>query len=322
MKTGLYWLRLSGTGVLLGWVFYVLDWQAMFDTLAGISLLLFLTALVISALTTVAARAVLVWLLVDPDERPPLIRCVETYFSLRFFSVALPRPIVVGLRIRRLNTLCGKSTAFAIGLMTYEALSGALIMAFGAALFYLLQTDRISWSPVIPYVFLCLLGLVASFALLFTRRLDLLINRLLTLLPPQSRIRTRMQSGLKFWRDTVGGFIRRGRSTLVTTLVFAIIFYAGFILSAYVLYLAMGTSLPPAELAWSRSAVWLITVLPISIGGLGVREVGLAFVMADFGVDFETAVAYGFLSFILQTMTGLLGGIVEIKDAFVSGSQR
>jgi uncharacterized membrane protein YbhN (UPF0104 family) len=56
-------------------------------------------------------------------------------------------------------------------------------------------------------------------------------------------------------------------------------------------------------------------VLPISIGGLGVREAGFAFFLASYGVDFEVAVAYGLLAFVLQTAIGLIGAAIELKNS-------
>jgi|GEM_PF-3167412 len=309
------WFRLALTATLLAWLVYYLDWEDMFSQLGKVSMGLFLLALLINALATVFARALLVWSLVEKSSRPTIPQVVSVFLSLRFFSTVLPRAIVVGLRIKRLNELFGKNLTFAIGLMSYEALTGALIMSLGATAFYLLQAESITRTPAGVYVFLAAAVLITLFLLLFTRQMDFILRWTMTLPIFGAATREKLNSRLVQWRTWVGQNIARNYSTLFTTLGFALVFYLGFILSGYILFLAMGENLAFAEIAWARSAVWLLAALPISIGGLGVREAGLAYLLADFGVDFELAVAYGLLSFILQTSIGLFGAIVELKNA-------
>jgi uncharacterized protein (TIRG00374 family) len=309
------WVRLLITALLLVWLINYLDWEDVFNQLSRVSPGLFLLALVINVLATIFARALLVWSLVEKSSRPALATVIGVFFSLRFFSTVLPRALVVGLRIKRMGDLFGKKLTFAIGLMSYEALTGALVMSLGAVAYYLLLAGSISRTPAIIYVLAAAALLISLFLLLFTHKLDFAIKRILQIPLISDNARKKLNSVLDQWRSWVEHNVARSHSTLFVTLGFAVAFYLGFIISGYVLFLAMGESLAFSEIAWARSAVWLLAALPISIGGLGVREAGLAYLLADFGVEFELAVAYGFLSFILQTAIGLLGAVVELKNA-------
>jgi len=60
--------------------------------------------------------------------------------------------------------------------------------------------------------------------------------------------------------------------------------------------------------------VALAMVLPISIGGVGVREGGLAFLLAPAGVTAERAVAIGLLWFLTTIGGGLIGGLLFLLD--------
>jgi uncharacterized membrane protein YbhN (UPF0104 family) len=60
--------------------------------------------------------------------------------------------------------------------------------------------------------------------------------------------------------------------------------------------------------------VALAMVLPISIGGVGVREGGLAFLLAPVGVSPERAVAIGLLWFLVTIGGGLIGGLLFLLD--------
>jgi len=60
--------------------------------------------------------------------------------------------------------------------------------------------------------------------------------------------------------------------------------------------------------------VALAMVLPISIGGVGVREGGLALLLAPSGVPSEQAVAIGLLWFLTTIAGGLIGGLLFLLD--------
>jgi hypothetical protein len=64
--------------------------------------------------------------------------------------------------------------------------------------------------------------------------------------------------------------------------------------------------------------VWLITTLPISISGLGVREGVFAFLFSQVGVLSSDAVALSLLYYSFRVVSGLVGGLVYLRGAAVS----
>jgi uncharacterized membrane protein YbhN (UPF0104 family) len=55
-------------------------------------------------------------------------------------------------------------------------------------------------------------------------------------------------------------------------------------------------------------------VLPLSINGVGVREGGMALLLAPWGIGKEQAVAIGLLWFFATIVTGLIGGGLFLLD--------
>ena len=55
--------------------------------------------------------------------------------------------------------------------------------------------------------------------------------------------------------------------------------------------------------------VQLITFLPISFNGMGVREISYAYFLSNFGVEFTDSVLLSFLGFAVLTSVNLIGGI-------------
>ena len=81
----------------------------------------------------------------------------------------------------------------------------------------------------------------------------------------------------------------------------------------YILALAVQVSLPFVVLGWIRAAVQLLVLLPISISGLGVREVSLLLALEPYGVSGANAVALSLLLFGVSLFTGLIGAFLELR---------
>ena len=74
----------------------------------------------------------------------------------------------------------------------------------------------------------------------------------------------------------------------------------------------LGLGVPFVSMGWVRSVVVLITILPVSIGGLGVREGTLVLVLQPFGTPPADAFALSILVFATTILApGLAGGVVE-----------
>jgi hypothetical protein len=62
--------------------------------------------------------------------------------------------------------------------------------------------------------------------------------------------------------------------------------------------------------------VSLLTMLPVSVNGMGVREGGTALFLAPLGVGEGTAMTLAFLWFAVYTATSLAGGFVHLFGRF------
>jgi hypothetical protein len=59
--------------------------------------------------------------------------------------------------------------------------------------------------------------------------------------------------------------------------------------------------------------VYLSTVLPISLGGLGVREGTLAFLLARLGIQNSDAVTFALIVYLNRVLISLIGGIIQFS---------
>jgi hypothetical protein len=70
---------------------------------------------------------------------------------------------------------------------------------------------------------------------------------------------------------------------------------------------------PLTAIGWVRACVVLLTMLPISISGLGVREGALVFLLAPYGASGADAIALSLLRLLGTLTIGLVGGVYELR---------
>jgi uncharacterized membrane protein YbhN (UPF0104 family) len=84
------------------------------------------------------------------------------------------------------------------------------------------------------------------------------------------------------------------------------------IVGTWWLALALGIAVPFAALAWIRSAVMLLAMLPVTISGLGVREGAAVALLGPYGVSAEHALALALLMFgVTVVAVGIVGAVIE-----------
>ena len=93
------------------------------------------------------------------------------------------------------------------------------------------------------------------------------------------------------------------------------------IFSYALIALALGIELSIFEIGWIRSAIIMVSAVPITLSGIGLREVGLVTLMAPMGVLAGDAVALSLLVFARMVAVGLVGGLLEAFQAFFRRSR-
>jgi uncharacterized membrane protein YbhN (UPF0104 family) len=72
-----------------------------------------------------------------------------------------------------------------------------------------------------------------------------------------------------------------------------------------------------ATIAWIRSAALVVTLIPATVGGLGVREAAVVYLMSALGVPSVDALTLSLLTFAITVVAiGMLGGIFEAFRLF------
>jgi len=88
------------------------------------------------------------------------------------------------------------------------------------------------------------------------------------------------------------------------------------ILTFYLFTLALELPLSLLTIVWIHTSVTLLTMLPISIAGLGVREGTLTVTLAPYGIALGEVMALSLFMFMMSFIWGALGGLIEGWNLF------
>lgn len=111
---------------------------------------------------------------------------------------------------------------------------------------------------------------------------------------------------------SVGKFDEVSGWRLASTLGLLVLSELMGILSFYLISAAMHLGLSPVSVGWVRAYISLVTLLPISIMGMGVRDGSLVVMLSAYGVVPALAVTYSVLLLTRTIVLGLLGGACEL----------
>jgi uncharacterized membrane protein YbhN (UPF0104 family) len=91
-------------------------------------------------------------------------------------------------------------------------------------------------------------------------------------------------------------------------------------LNFWMIYQSLGASVPAIYFLIFIPLVFVVMLLPISIGGFGVREGALLYFFSTVGIDSEISVAAGFLFYVLHLLA-LFAGLIFLLFPAAAGTQ-
>lgn len=172
------------------------------------------------------------------------------------------------------------------------------MLCLGGAAALTARDDTVAGLPILPAVFLMAVCFGAVF--LFAPVASMLCQRF----PKLPARATLLKLAGAF------GTLARRPLLLAGTLLISLAVQGAFLSLAFWLALSVGVTVPWLAWAFAWSLAKIIAVLPVSLGGLGVREASLAALLAPLGADPAQVVAAGLAWQGVLFLTGGLGAVV------------
>ena len=109
--------------------------------------------------------------------------------------------------------------------------------------------------------------------------------------------------------NAFGPYYSRNR-ILVKALLVSLLLQLNVIIHFWLIAVALDIDLSLFAMCVIIPCILMITMLPISINAIGVREVSFVYFMGLFGVNDENALVFAWIAFTFVIVQGLLGGVV------------
>jgi len=290
-------LRLGVSAVLLSWVAWHTDWSQVSQAFGQLRVELWLAAIGTLVLTQIVSALRWQMLARRLGFDRPLWQYTGFYFIGMYFNLLLPTS--VGGDVVRAWYLDGRSgrRLAAFVAVFLDRLSGLLVLlALACVAVALCPLDLPSWIPWSVWGSAgCVLSGMALLPLVASRS-------------KHARLRA---SQLRSALDTL-----RCPRLLAATTLFSLVVQVANVLIVWLVGTAIGAGVPAAYYWILVPMISLLTLLPISVNGMGLREGGMAVFLAPLGIGKGTALTLSLLWFAVISVTSLEGGLVYLFGRF------
>jgi hypothetical protein len=129
----------------------------------------------------------------------------------------------------------------------------------------------------------------------------------------------KMREKLSSVFNTIGSF-KDYKMALFKVLIYSFLLQFAVILNYYLAALAVGIDLSITAFIFMVPVISIITMIPVSVGGIGLRENAIVIIMAGMGVMEERAAVCSLLILVMLLIVGIAGGIVYVARPYFEKS--
>jgi hypothetical protein len=300
-------LRISISIALLVFLFKQVDKKALFEIIKNADKGLLLLACAVFFANYVLCLFRWQMLLKVADIHLPLKRVIISFSGGVFFNLFLPSTI--GGDLMRSIDLASytKRPKEVVATVLLDRLSGYVGLVILALLAILLGWNLMrDNSAVLLSVGIITAVLIAVLLVLFNNFLFAKINKFL-----DSSSAGRIRETIRKLHQEIHIF-RQHKKAIVCNLLFSILIQATAPVTFYITALSFGLKLKMIYFFVLMPIIGAITLLPISIGGLGLRDATTIFFFGKVGVAKDLAFAMSLLNFFFILIYGTLGGLIYV----------
>ena len=297
-------LKILLSGTLLYFLIQKAQVAAICQTILAVDLWYYLLAIGVYILAQ-PIRSMRWWLLLQEKQVAiSRTRLLILCFIGTFFSGFLPT--IVGGDVVRGYYVFRESNAHDVSFASIlvERLCGLviiLITGFAASLYFLIRQGP---SPLITSCLAgCLLG-IAIMCSIFYRPFFSFLSRPLPLVRSWNiagKINEIYQAALSY---------KGHPGALAWCVVLSFFYQMVIILIHFLMSVALGWNIPGALFFLAVPVVTVVSMFPLSVGGLGVREGAMVIFFSQYGISAASAISLSLLSYSVSLIAGALGGML------------
>lgn len=319
MKKWFSWiLKLSITFGILWYIFTTIPISEVINSIALAKVSYIIIAMLITAFT-IYVEAYRMKILTDKQGIWLSInQIIDINLITNFYGLFLPGSIAGGaIRWHKLSQPNNKwMEAFAS--ISFNRLISTIVLVKVGILFWALDANSRSNYMIGSILFAILGVLIVTYFVVFDKKLSSFLQKYtrkfnLSIVP--GIIRSKISKLL----ISTGQYHGLSRSLLIYIFGLSLASHLLGILTFYLFALSLGINISFINIGWVRSFILIVTMLPVSFAGLGVREGTLIYLLQPYGVLTTDAVALSFLLFTRTLLLGGIGGLFEAKNLLFPG---
>lgn len=310
--------RIIISGVLILWLFSSLEWAMLGDALEHslpFYLLLAFLAIQLTVLSSVWKWKMLTDALLDKNSgaNTTFSALGRLYYIGLFFNNFLPSSIGGDVvRVFQLGRGIGIPKATASVAMERLTSGAALIgILLFSALFFDVAGAFMSSIFLLTSIFLLIF---LSLWFLMKKSMQMPKENDLSSKSPIKRLIAKVKQIIYYLGKTIEKFHSQNWKWWLIIALFSVLFQIGMVWINDLLFQAFHIDVPWIQLLLIITLISALTMLPISINGLGVREVGYVLFFKELGVPGEVAAFISLLFFVLVSLSSLLGGLFWLME--------
>jgi len=308
----LFILKISFTSAILYYIFSNIPLSEVTESIASAKASYIIFALLVTPITLYIA-AYQMRILIDKQGMTLSTQdIIEINLITRFYSLFLPGSLSGGaIRWYKLSKP-DKKPAQALASIAFNRLIETIMLVLVGIVFWLF--DVTDWSNyVIALILIAILaGLLVTHFLVFNGTVFSVISNSLGTFD-LSFIPRILRDKVSKLLHSLSKYHSLSRGMLAYIYGLNLIKHLLGILSFYLFALALGMDLSIVSVGWVRSFIVIISVIPISISGFGIREGSLIYLLQPYSVSAPDAVALSLLFFSKSLIVGVIGGLLEAK---------
>jgi hypothetical protein len=299
-------LRIGISLALLAFLFRQVDVKFIFETVKKADKNLLALALFVFFGTYILCLYRWQMLLKAASVKLPLKRVIISFAGGVFFNLFLPSSIG-GDFMRSLDlAIFTKKPRQVIATVLLDRLSGYVGLVILTLLAIFFGWNLISDRSVAVSIYILIAVLIALLLVLFNKFIYSKINKLLHS-PGSGKIReaiTNLHMEMHYFRNH--------KKVLMNNVILSVLIQSITPVTFYIIAVAIGIKLKLVYFFIFLPIIGAITMLPISIGGLGLRDAMTIFFFAKVGVVKDLAFAMSLISFVFILIYGSMGGIIYV----------
>ncbi|MGA9595800.1 MAG: lysylphosphatidylglycerol synthase transmembrane domain-containing protein, partial [Acidimicrobiia bacterium] len=300
-----YLVRLAIGIAIVVVVINAIDTASLRRSLAGVSILIVLAAFVINTAASIVLPAVVTHQS-NPQNHLTLIELIRVNLAVRFYSLFLPRGAATGVRWWRYRS--GSRGRDAVALVVFERLMQIVAAGSVTVVAVLADLSRMhSGAGTIALVMAFVVVAAMAGISVFIFPVGAPLRRLLV------RFVGRVDQTGDTGAGVISGYRAIGprRVARIVSLSFASQLLLA--IPAWMISAELGLGVGLVGVMWMRSTMDLLTLIPITVAGLGIREVGYVAFMGLYGVSRYEALAFSLVLLGIQILIGVTGGLSEAQ---------